>query len=94
MSIILCQICHAYTAPTCDELIAHIMRDHDRVVAGFMTSNCAYNFCYYGHLGFDFSHDANLQEVHRFLGLLDRCLYHALLGDVLKCHCGLPFASI
>ena len=28
------------------------------------------------------------------MGLLGARLYHALLGEVLKCNCGLPFASL
>lgn len=48
----------------------------------------------YHHLIFACGHNDQFREVSRFFGPLGRLLYHTLLGKVLKCHCGLPFASV
>jgi hypothetical protein len=51
---------------------------------------------HYRHLGFICGRNERsmVARINPFDGPLGRRLYHALLGEVLKCHCGLPFASV
>ena len=95
MSDIVCQICHQFTAPTFDDFVAHVLRDHSRVITKQVPQDY-FDSCHYHHLGFACGHNERpiVAFMNRFSGPLGRRLYHALLGEVLKCHCGLPFASI
>lgn len=94
MTDVLCQICHQHTAATFDGLISHILRDHDRVETKLVAKDHVYGVCHYGHLGFACDHNEPLPTGNRFDGPLGRRLYHTILGEVLKCHYGLPFASV
>lgn len=95
MSDILCQIGHQFTAPTFDELVVHIIRDHDMVVTKSVRQD-SHGACHCRHLVFICGHNerSTVARVNRLDGPLGQHLYHALLGKVLKCRCGLPFASI
>ena len=92
MSDILCHICCQHTAPAFDELVAHILCDHSQVETKLVAKDHVYGACHYRHLGLTCGHNEQFPAGHRFDDPLGCYLYQTPLREVLKCHCGLPFA--
>jgi hypothetical protein len=88
---ILCQICHKYVAATFPELLEHVKSDDQPTHK--LSIHRKDVPCSYGLLGFTCGHN-DRKEKRCSKGVLGARLYHTLFGEVLKCECRLPFASV